>query len=120
MDFQAASLFDALAGADQQTLDGVDFGVVEMTRDGTVVRYNSTEAKIAGVSPERVIGKHFFTEVAPCTNNFLVSQRFMDEASLDAVVPYVFTLRMKPRKVHLRLLRKPDGHTMYLCVQTLQ
>jgi hypothetical protein len=46
----------------------------------------------------------------------MVAQRFETEPALDAIVDYVFTLRMQPTKVRLRLLRQP-GRRMYLVVE---
>jgi photoactive yellow protein len=64
-----------------------------------------------------VIGRKFFTEVAPCTNNFMVAHRFETEPELDDVIDYVFTFRLAPLKVHLRLLKRPGCPRMYLVVQ---
>jgi len=54
--------------------------------------------------------------VAPCTNNYLVAQRFRDEPTLDAELDYVFTLKMRPTKVRLRLLQTPEARRKYLLV----
>lgn len=51
-----------------ETFDRLPFGIIRLTGDGRVESYNSTEAERARRSPDEVIGKHFFTEVAPCTN----------------------------------------------------
>ncbi|MEO7327759.1 MAG: photoactive yellow protein, partial [Minicystis sp.] len=67
MDFTDPALLEALEAADEATLDEQSFGVVAMALDGTVLRYNVAESKLAGLSPARVLGKHFFREVAPCT-----------------------------------------------------
>ena len=66
-----------------------------------------------------MIGRNFFSEVGPCTNNFMVAQRFEEELMLDEVLPYVFTLKMKPRRVNLRLLKSPDARRQYLLVATI-
>ena len=61
----------------------------------------------------RVVGQPLFTVVAPCMNNYLVAQRFEDAAAtgtvLDATIDYVLTLRMRPMKVHLRLLASAES-----------
>jgi len=72
---------------------------------------------MAGLSRERVVGRNFFTSVAPCTNNFMVAERFMSEPELDVKMDYVFTLRMKPTPVKLRLLRSATAEHMYLLVK---
>ena len=116
-EFTSADLFDRLNRATTAELDEMAFGVVALGLDGTVEAYNAAEAKLAGLMPGRVIGRNFFTNVAPCTNNFMVAQRFETEANLDAIIDYVFTLRMKPQKVRLRMLKKSGVAQMYLVVE---
>ncbi len=72
---------------------------------------------MAGLSKERVLTRNFFADVAPCTNNFMVAERFLSEPELDATLDYVFTLRMKPTPVTLRLLRSAASRHMYLLVK---
>ncbi|MFN3314236.1 MAG: PAS domain-containing protein [Hyphomonas sp.] len=115
--FYAPDLLERLEGLDPDGLDSLPFGVVAMTTDGNVTGYNEAEASLSGLTPSRVIGRHFFTSVAPCTNNYLVAQRFETESALDLTIDYVFTLRMAPTPVHLRLLKHPDASRMYLVVR---
>ena len=110
-------LFEVLSSATAAELDGLPFGVVALALDGTVEAYNAFEAKLAGLTPGRVIGRNFFSSVAPCTNNFMIAERFQTEPDLDAIIDYVFTLRMTPKKVRLRLLKRSDLAQMYLVVE---
>lgn len=52
----------------EEALDGLPFGVIILARDGTVLAYNPAEGALAGREPSAVIGRHFFTEIAPCTS----------------------------------------------------
>lgn len=106
-----------LAGLGAQTLDALPFGVIGFTPDAMVTVYNATESRNAGLSPQRVMGKHFFEEVAPCMNNFMVAQRFDDVDKLDDVIPYVLTLRMRPTPVRLRLLKAPGCMTRFVLIE---
>jgi photoactive yellow protein len=115
--FTEPDLMNRLEAADDAALDDLPFGVVAMMEDGTVTSYNAAESKLAGLSPEKVIGLHFFTAVAPCTKNFMVAHRFETEPVLDTLVDYVFTLRMQPTAVRLRLLKRPAAKRMYLVVE---
>ena len=125
LDIAAGVAFDApgtelshwLEAAAPALLDALPFGVVAMDHAGTVRFYNATESHAAGLRSERVVGRHFFTEVAPCTNNFMVASRFQAEAELDATIDYVFTLRMRPTPVRLRMLKSHGCPHMYLLVQ---
>jgi photoactive yellow protein len=56
-----------LHGLGGDDLDALPWGTVVLDADGRVMEYNSAEERIAGVSRHDVIGRHFFTEVAPCT-----------------------------------------------------
>ena len=107
----------------QAQLDDLDFGVIGFDAEGLVRCYNIFESKAAGLSRERVVGEPLFTVVAPCMNNFLVAQRFIEArdagVALDETIPYVLTLRMRPTKVRLRLLSAPDAALAYVLVQRL-
>lgn len=117
MDFMTPDIVSYLDACDASTFDSLPFGAIAMAPDGVVERYNLTEARMAGLSAERVVGKHFFTEVAPCTNNYLVASRFEECAALDECLPYVFTLRMRPRNVELRLVKSERSDHQYLLVR---
>ncbi|MFM0055196.1 phosphonate transporter [Paraburkholderia phytofirmans] len=106
-----------LVEADVEWLDGLPFGVIGFAPDAIVTLYNATESGNAGLSPRRVLGKHFFEEVAPCMNNFMVAQRFDDEDVLDDIVPYVLTLRMRPTPVRLRLLKARGCATRFVLIE---
>lgn len=117
MQFEDKDLLAALEASDQSAIDAADFGIVAMTADGVVDAYNRFESQLSGLSAARVVGQNFFTGVAPCTNNFMVAQRFQDEPDLDAVIDYVFTLKMRPTKVSLRLLSSSSARRQYLLVR---
>ena len=72
---------------------------------------------MSGLDPSAVMGVPFFEAVALCMNNFLVAQRFEDEPELDAIVPYVLTLRMRPTKVRLRLLASASIPRRYVLIE---
>lgn len=116
-DFSDPALLDRLDAASPVELDALRFGVVRMDPTGNVTAYNRFEAESAGMRPERVLGRHFFTEVAPCTVNQQISQPMLQETSLDTEFDYVFALRMKITPVRLRLLKSPASVHMYLLVR---
>ena len=118
--FDHPDILQSLEALNAEELDALEFGVIGFDKDTVVQRYNRTESQMAGLSPDKVLGNALFTTVAPCMNNFLVAQRFEDVAAdgseLDAVIDYVFTLRMRPSKVKLRLLSSPGAATRYVIV----
>ena len=118
--FQRADLEECLAALGADGLDKLDFGVIGFDNETLVQVYNEFESKVSGLTPQRVLGLPLFTVVAPCMNNFLVSQRFEDAfetgVALDETIPYVLTLRMRPVKVALRLIATPGAAMRYLIV----
>jgi photoactive yellow protein len=119
--FDQPDLLPALHALDADHADTLPFGVIGFGADGLVNRYNATECEAAGLGMQRVMGLPLFTVVAPCMNNYMVAQRFEEAvsggAALDATLPYVLTLRMKPTSVRLRLLADPSLATRYVLVE---
>ncbi|WP_201777352.1 phosphonate transporter [Cupriavidus basilensis] len=116
MSFSEISL-EQLDSLSAQDADALPFGAIGFASTGIVERYNATESRLAGLSQERVLGRHFFAEVAICMNNFMVAQRFEDAGSLDETIDYVLTLRMRPTPVKLRLLMRPGHDRRYVLIQ---
>lgn len=121
--FDQAGLGGALDALDEAGLNTLGFGVIGFDHDGRVQRYNTFESQAAGLSVDRVVGQDLFTLVAPCMNNFLVAERFVEaresKQSLDDTINYVLTLRMRPTRVKLRLLSEPDSAFNYVLVHRL-
>lgn len=121
--FESPGMTLQLDRMDGTALDALDFGVIGFDHDSLVRRYNAFESQAAGLSAERVLDHDLFTVVAPCMNNFLVAQRFVEgrEAAvpLDDIINYVLTLRMRPTRVRLRLLYDPLATLSYVLVQRL-
>jgi photoactive yellow protein len=51
-----------------EELDRLPFGVVRLSGDGVIQAYNRSESRHARRPAASVIGRNFFTEVAPCTD----------------------------------------------------
>jgi photoactive yellow protein len=121
--FDDPELLSALESVSLAEIDAFGFGLVVMDRDGTVTGYNQREARLSGLRPAGVTGRNFFTDVGPCTNNYLVAQRYADSGhgsdrgDLDEHLDYVFTFRMAPTPVRLRLLARAGSPRQYLAVQ---
>jgi photoactive yellow protein len=118
--FTAPALDLQLATLSDPALDDLPFGIIGFDAEGVVRRYNRFESEAAGLSVSRVVGHALFTVVAPCMNNFMVSQRFEDAQAdgqlLDETLDYVLTLRMRPVKVKLRLLARPGAALRWVLV----
>jgi photoactive yellow protein len=116
MKFDDPEILKHLESASAEEIDTLNF-VVRMKADGTVALYNAFESKLSGLDKTNVLGRNYFEQVAPCTNNYMISQRFLDIPEMDVVLPYVFSFRMKPTTVRLRLLRSASAKSMYLLVE---
>jgi photoactive yellow protein len=57
-----------LRGMSRDEFDCLPFGAILLDCEGNVRAYNRWESRMSRRAPERVVGKNFFLEVAPCTN----------------------------------------------------
>jgi len=90
-------------------LDNLDYGVVEVDDAGVIKQYNRYESDLGNVPQSTAIGRNFFTQIAPCTNNRLLFGKFKEgvgSGSLKATVPYVFSYKMKPTNVTIQMQRE--------------
>lgn len=111
-------LVSQLHPQDNDALDHQPFGVIGFTENFHVDRYNRYECDNTGLTRQKVLGHHVFTQVAQCMNNFMVAQKFEDakvgQTRLDERMPYVLTWRMRPTAVKLRLLWDPEHRRGYI------
>lgn len=100
--------------------DTLGFGVINVDDAGIIQLYNKYESELSGYAPSEVEGKNFFTQVAPCTNNRLFYGRFKDGVtadSLDVVLPYTFTYKMRPTNVYIQMYRDGASKTNWVFVK---
>jgi photoactive yellow protein len=103
-EFNDPDMYRLLNGLTEVQLDDVPFGVVGLNAQNLVEVYNAHESKYGGLGRNNVLNRPFFTEIGPCMNNYLVAERFEEQAPVDITMPYVLTFRMRPTPVQLRLL----------------
>lgn len=106
--FQDDELDSKLGGASDEELNQADFGIIKIDDTGQILFFNQYESDLSGVDPEDAVGKNFFTEVAPCTNNRLFRGRFkkgLRKDHLDETFTYTYTYRMQPTLVTIHLYR---------------
>lgn len=121
--FDDPTLTNIISNLTAEALDRLNFGVIGFDDQEVVRVYNRYESEASGLSIASVLDQNFFTIVAPCMNNFMVSQRFQDSAAaqvaLDETIDFLLTLRMRPTKVRLRLLAKPGELCRYVLIKRL-
>ncbi len=101
-------------------LDALPFGAIRLDHQGTVLSYNSAEATLTGRDPKRVIGKNFFTQVAPCTNVQSFAGRFregMAKKEMHIIFPYRFDFEMAPRDVTVTLFYSAQTDSAWVFVR---
>lgn len=97
----------ALSAVYRKQLDELPFGVIELDAEGTVTAYNRAEAALAHTQAEGVLGRNFFTEVAPCTavrefeGRF---RRFLDGDEKLEQFDFTFSFREGPVGVEIFML----------------
>ncbi len=89
-------------------LDSMPHGVIVLDEASRVVIYNATEERLAGRRRDRVLGRDFFREVAPCMNVAGLAGEFrarIGRTTLDASVEMSFPFPHldQPRDVTVRM-----------------
>jgi photoactive yellow protein len=113
--FSDPALLDWLEQQTDEQLDNAPFGVVRMSLDGKVVAYCKSESHITGIAPDYAKGKYYFTQIAPCANNFMVAAKYA-QPDLDEELDYILTYVCDPVKFRLRLLKSAGSQYQYFLV----
>jgi photoactive yellow protein len=103
--------------------DALPFGAIKVDREGTVLAYNVSEARLANRKPERVIGKNFFTEVAPCTNVETFGETFrqgMAKGRFNITFPFVFPFPSGTVNVWVTLYHEATDEFAWIFVEQRQ
>jgi photoactive yellow protein len=111
---------ERIHGLGESELDSLPFGAIRLDPEGKILSYNRTEAELSGRRKQSVLGKSFFTEVAPCTNVQEFAGRFregVEKGALHRVFPYVFDDRMEPRKVWVTLFYSQETGTAWVFIR---
>ena len=108
---------DKMAESD---LDELPFGAIGLDRNGKVLSYNKAESNLTGRKKELVIGKNFFTEVAPCTNVQAFAGKFREgvaRGEMHEIFPYRFDFKMAPRDVTVTLFYSKQTDSAWVFVR---
>jgi photoactive yellow protein len=111
---------DEIFELDESQIDDLPFGLIAVDQQGNIQQYNSWESKMARLAKERVIGRNFFRDVAPCSavqefqGRF---ERFAQEPgdgaeSFDFVFPFPFGRQY----VHITFLRSAKNSQIRILV----
>lgn len=120
--FGAADIENSLAEMSNEELDELAFGAIELDEYGNILLYNAAESEITGRNPEDVVGKNFFTEVAPCTNRPEFYGQFAEgvkKGALNVLFEYTFDYQMKPTKVKVHMKKSMHKDSFWIFVKRI-
>ena len=120
--FGQEDIDNALQKMSDEDLDGLAFGAIKLDGKGTILQYNAAEGAITGRDPGEVVGKNFFTEVAPCTNQPDFQGRFqkgVDSGELNDLFEYTFDYKMAPTKVKVHMKKAITDDSYWVFVKRL-
>jgi photoactive yellow protein len=101
-------------------LDALPFGVVQLALDGTILQFNQYEENLSDRRAPHVVGRNFFTEVAPCTDVQEFAGRFragVERGHLHVSFDYHFLLPGRRREVRVTLYLSAATGTAWVFVQ---
>ena len=108
----------------EDELDSLPVGMIQLGRDGTVLRFNQTESSLARVEKDEALGKSFFDEVAPCTKVQEFYGKFVEgveNRNLHTVFPYQFRFRDgRQKNVVISMFYSGSTDTVWVLVQRPQ
>ncbi|HHP7237087.1 hypothetical protein [Longibacter sp.] len=120
--FVPASTLSRLEEMSSDQLDDLDIGVIRLSDRGVVQFVNETGLELPGLRRRKnkttILGKNFFYELAPSTNNNLFFGRFkegLNQGAMDARFPYTFiSPGQGPKVLMVHLHSKPDSDAQWL------
>ncbi len=108
----------------QEEVDALPFGVIALDPEGTILGYNKAESSLSGLDPQRVVGRNFFAQIAPCTNirEFAGLYREMVQSGTAQSWEFNFTFRFRTgaKQVHIHLGYFPEQQRGLITVEEIQ
>ncbi len=107
LSYEDIELVEVLARIPRKGRDRMQFGIIELDLRGTIMAYNMGEAKISGRNAVDMIGKNFFSDIAPCTKTPEFYGRFkagVEKGNFSARFDYLFNHEMNPVAVRVSMI----------------
>jgi photoactive yellow protein len=110
-----------LADLTPAQLDELPLGAVVIDATGTISAYNSYEANLSRLDQDRVIGRNFFRDIAPCTavkefeGRMRAFMRSKDQVS--ETFDYFFPFAHMPLDVSITFLKLPDKKSILIAIE---
>lgn len=107
-------------------LDELPMGAIVVDDEGIVQRFNRHEEQLSGLSREEVLGQSFFSEVAPCTDDIQLREKFrrgITEGNLDLELEFTFPYPYNrvARDVHIRAfsVEARERHANFILIEEI-
>jgi chemotaxis family two-component system sensor kinase Cph1 len=105
----------------EEELDALPYGAIKLSPRGTVLSYNEAEGRLTGRTAERVLGRNFFLDVAPCTDVREFRGRFTElanESEMSIFHEFSFEFPFDPPlRVNITLLRDRGDKSIWVLVE---
>ncbi len=115
--------FQTISSMGEKELDSLPYGVIQLDAQGAVLRYNAFEANLSGLTKQKVVGKNFFKQVAPCTDMKEFYGRFLEGVAagkLQCTFRFHFAFKRNPRDVTITLFYNDGNKTTWVLVQPFE
>ncbi len=113
------SLLEAADTMTPAELDRLPYGMIQLDASGRILKFNAVESRLAALPQEQQIGRHFFTEVAPCTKVQAFYGRFREgvaHEALDTTFTFHFAFKQNPRDVTVRLFYSRRTRSVWVMI----
>jgi photoactive yellow protein len=85
--------------------DTLPFGLLELDAAGIVIRYSPAAEQNSPLQPQDILGRNFFTEVAPCAQVSEVKSRFLSFMTFgDAVQKFSITCPVENKNIKIQIM----------------
>lgn len=122
VEFGKENIENILGKMSKEQIDGLAFGAIQLDATGKILQFNAMEGSITGRDPKAMLGRNFFTDVAPCTNTPKFKGVFdagVKQNNLNTMIEYVFDYQMAPTKVKVHMKKALVGDSYWVFVKRL-
>ena len=118
-----STITDDIDALNDDEIDGLAFGAIQLDTNGIILKYNMYEAGMAGLDRGKVLGKNFFEDIAPCTavqEFYGRFQRGVRMRVLHETFRYHFAFKHKPIDVSITLFYSSITNTVWVFAQPIE
>lgn len=110
--FDQPQLARTLESLPPESIDALPYGAIRLDASGRVTFFSQAEARLSGYGERPVIGRQFFTDIAPCMNHphFLGRiEQARQSGTLDIEFGYVGDFDNADRELRVRVQSATNG-----------